>query len=444
MTPVRKLRCAVYTRKSSDEGLDMAFNSLDAQRDAAEAYVASQRSEGWVLVPDRYDDGGISGGTMERPALRRLLKDVETGLIDVVVVYKVDRLSRSLVDFGRLMELFDQHQVSFVSVTQQFSTTTSMGRLTLNMLLSFAQFEREVGGERIRDKIAASKRRGMFMGGYVPIGYRVQDRELLIVEDEAVTIRRIFSRFTQIRSVIGLVRELKQDGILTPARVSGTGKHYGGRVFTKTDIYKILHQRLYIGEISHRGEHHPGRHEPIIDRKIWDRVEEILSTNPRQRAATSRAQTPALLKGLIFGPDGMAMTPSHTRRKGKLYRYYVSMTAMKHGYDSCPIRSVPAGAVEQAVLKELHRILASPEIIVATWQAANIGGDISEAEVRDALLQLHDLWNELFPAEQARIVQLLVDRVVIDTAGITLNLNVAGIDSITRQLKHGNVRQEAA
>jgi DNA invertase Pin-like site-specific DNA recombinase len=444
MTPVRKLRCAVYTRKSSDEGLDMAFNSLDAQRDAGEAYVASQRSEGWVLVPDRYDDGGISGGTLERPALKRLLKDVEAGLIDVVVVYKVDRLSRSLVDFGRLMELFEQHQASFVSVTQQFSTTTSMGRLTLNMLLSFAQFEREVGGERIRDKIAASKRRGMFMGGYVPMGYRVKDRNLHIVEDEATVVRRIFSRFAQTRSAIGVVQELKQDGCLTPARVSGTGKRYGGRPFTKGDIYKILHQRLYIGEISHRGEHHPGRHEAIIERNIWDRVQGILASNPRQRAATSRAKTPALLKGLIFGPEGTAMTPSHTRKKGKLYRYYVSMTALKQGYDSCPIRSVPAGAVEQAVLKELHRILASPEMIVATWQAANTDGDISETEVRGALLQLHDLWNELFPAEQARIVQLLVDRVIIDTEGLTLNLNVAGIDSITRQLQHGTARQEAA
>jgi len=223
-----------------------------------------------------------------------------------------------------------------------------------------------------------------------------------------------------------------------------TGKRYGGRPFTKGDIYKILHQRLYIGEISHRGEHHPGRQEAIIDRKLWDRVQEILASNPRQRAAASRAKTPALLKGLIFGPDGLAMTPSHTRRKGRLYRYYVSMTALKQGYDSCPIRSVPAGAVEQAVLKELHRILASPEMIVATWQAANTGGDISETEVRGALLQLHDLWNELFPAEQARIVQLLVDRVVIDTEGITLNLNVGGIDSITRQLQHGTARQEAA
>ena len=251
---VRKLRCAVYTRKSSEEGLDMEFNSLDAQREACEAYVASQRSEGWVLVPDRYDDGGISGATLERPALKRLLRDVEAGLVDVVVVYKIDRLSRSLTDFSRLVEVFEANSVTFVSVTQSFNTTTSMGRLTLNILLSFAQFEREVIGERIRDKFAASRRKGMWMGGNVPLGYRVENRKLLIQEDDAATVRMIFERFLSIGSATILARTLNAEGITSR----------GGRPVDKGYLYKLLSNRVYIGEAVHKGTSYPGEHQAII------------------------------------------------------------------------------------------------------------------------------------------------------------------------------------
>jgi len=418
-----KRRCAVYTRKSTEEGLDMAFNSLDAQREACEAYVQSQKAEGWILVPDRYDDGGFSGGNLERPALKCLLADIEAGRVDVVVVYKIDRLSRSLMDFARLVEVFDRTGVTFVSVTQSFNTTTSMGRLTLNVLLSFAQFEREVIGERIRDKIAASKRRGMWMGGYVPLGYDVVDRQLVINPAEAETIRMIFRRFVQLRSAVGLVRELRAAGIATKS----------GRAPDKVWLHKLLRNRLYLGEIVHRGTAHPGQHQAIVTTAQWDRVHAILKEDPRRRSAASRAQTPALLKGLVFS-EGRAMSPTHTRKRGRLYRYYVSQAILKDG-DSDAVGRVPAAQIEAAVVDQLRGLLRSPEIIVGTWREAHReGGKLSETEVRDALVQLGPLWNELFPAEQARIVRLLIERVDVGPDGLEIRLNVAGIDSIARDL----------
>src|SRR5436190_1694184 len=310
-SPLQKLRCAVYTRKSTEEGLEMEFNSLDAQREACEAYIASQRAEGWLLVADRYDDGGFSGGTLERPALKRLLADMEAGKVDVVVVYKIDRLSRSLMDFSRLVEVFDRHNVTFVSVTQSFNTTTSMGRLTLNVLLSFAQFEREVIGERIRDKFVASRKKGMWMGGFVPLGYDVKDRKLIVNETEAETVQQIFERFTRSGSVSDLVRALRKEDV--------RGKR--GRLMDKGYVYQLFRNRVYIGEAVHKGTAYPGEHEAIVDRALWDRVHSILQESPRQRASNTRNQTPALLRGLIFGPNGTAMTPTMTKKGNCLYRY---------------------------------------------------------------------------------------------------------------------------
>jgi site-specific DNA recombinase len=289
---VRKQRCAVYTRKSSEEGLEQEFNSLHAQREACEAFIASQRSEGWVLVRDQFDDGGISGGTLDRPGLQRLLADIEDGLVDVVVVYKIDRLSRSLADFAKLVEVFDRNGVTFVSVTQSFNTTTSMGRLTLNILLSFAQFEREVTAERIRDKVAASRRKGMWMGGVPPYGYRVENRKLVIDDERAEHVRWIFARFLEIGSGTELAREVAKRGIRTPR---------GNRIDRKF-LYRLLNNRAYIGEAVHKGDSYPGEHDAIIDRETWDRVHAILQESPRKRAARTRAETPALLKGLLYGP----------------------------------------------------------------------------------------------------------------------------------------------
>jgi site-specific DNA recombinase len=422
---IRKLRCAVYTRKSSEEGLEQEFNSLDAQREACEAYVASQKPEGWVLVPDRYDDGGISGATLERPALKRLLADIEAGRIDIVVVYKIDRLSRALMDFSKLVEVFDRNNVTFVSVTQSFNTTTSMGRLTLNILLSFAQFEREVIGERIRDKFAASRKKGMWMGGFVPLGYDVKDRKLVVNEAEANTVRTIFERFVKLGSATVLVRELRVEGV--------TGKQ--GKLVDKGYVYKLLNNRVYVGDAVHKGTAYPGEQQAIVDRALWDRVHGILRESPRERAAHTRAQTPALLKGLIFGPTGRAMTPAHARRRGKLYRYYVSTDVLKRDAEACTVRRIPAAEIESAVVDQLRRLLRSPEIIVRTWRAARHSeADLKEADVRQALNRLDPLWEELFPAEQARIVQLLVERVDISTEGADIRLRTQGLTSLVADL----------
>jgi site-specific DNA recombinase len=337
-TVARKLRCAIYTRKSSEEGLDMEFNSLDAQRDACSSYIASQRSEGWLELAEHYDDGGVSGGTLERPALKRLLADIEEDRVDVVVVYKIDRLSRALMDFAKLVEVFDRNNVTFVSVTQSFNTTTSMGRLTLNILLSFAQFEREVIGERIRDKVAASRKRGMWMGGFVPLGYQVKDRKLIINEVEAAIVRMIFERFAAVGSATALARALIAEGVRTRR----------GRLVDKGFIYKLINNKVYIGQAVHKGTAYPGEHKPIISRDLWDKVHGILRESPRVRAGRVRAATPALLKGLIFGPMGCAMTPTHTRKGDKLYRYYISQSVMKRGADGSPIsRCSPSAPMAQ-------------------------------------------------------------------------------------------------
>ncbi|QDC10100.1 recombinase family protein [Oceanicola sp. D3] len=431
---VRKLRCAVYTRKSSEEGLEQEFNSLHAQREACEAYIASQRSEGWVLVRDQYDDGGISGGTLERPGLKRLLEDIEDGLVDVVVVYKIDRLSRSLADFAKLVEVFDRNDVTFVSVTQSFNTTTSMGRLTLNILLSFAQFEREVTAERIRDKVAASRKKGMWMGGVPPYGYRVESRKLIIDEERAADVRWAFERFIKIGSGTELARETAAKGILTPK----------GNPMDKKFIYRMLNNRAYIGEAVHKGDSYPGEHDAIIDRDVWDKVHAILTESPRKRAARTRADTPALLKGLLYGPDGAAFSPTHTRKGGKLYRYYVSQTVLKHGAGSCPVGRVPAGEIETAVIDQLRAVFRQPEIVAGTWKAARARvGDITETDARAALQQLDPLWDELFPAEQARIVALLVERVDLGAEGLNVRLRVDGLGGLAHEMLAGEIGEAA-
>jgi site-specific DNA recombinase len=433
--PLRKLRCAVYTRKSTEEGLDKAFNSLQAQREACEAYIASQRSEGWALVRDAYDDGGFSGGTLERPALRQLLADIEEGLVDVVVVYKIDRLSRSLMDFSKLVEVFDRSGVTFVSVTQSFNTTTSMGRLTLNILLSFAQFEREVIAERVRDKIRASRQKGMWMGGNVPFGYRVENRKLLVHEPDAAIVRGVYERFVTIGSATTLARELREAGVTAPS----------GKPFDKGALYHLLNNRTYLGLAVHKGTAYPGEHAAIVDQALWDKVHAILSENARTRSARTRAQTPALLKGLIFGPTGAAMSPTHTKKGNRLYRYYVSQDVLKRGPDACPVGRVPAAEIETLVVDQLRGVFRQPEIIVGAWRAARAEqDDVPEAEARDALTQLDPLWDELFPAEQARIVQLLVERVDVSVQGVSLRLRVEGLAGLAQELAGSAAGRRAA
>jgi site-specific DNA recombinase len=352
-------RCAIYTRKSSEEGLEQDFNSLHAQRESCDAYIKSQRHEGWTPLPALYDDGGYSGGSTERPALKRLLADIQSHLIDVVVVYKVDRLTRSLADFAKIVEIFDAAGVSFVSLTQQFNTTTSMGRLTLNVLLSFAQFEREVTGERIRDKIAASKQKGMWMGGWVPIGYDRKDRTLTINETEAVTVRTITDLFLKLKNVGRVQAELMRLNLTTKPYETPRGRAVGGLSFARGHIYKILSNPLYIGEIEHRGVRYPGQHPPLIDRKKWDAVQAQLAANHHENRSRTNVKSKSLLAGLIYDDAGHRLVSSHATKNGKRYRYYV--TSQDNGRcdatPNLPRLWLPAAMIDELVLTKLQSFL---------------------------------------------------------------------------------------
>ncbi len=348
-----KLRCAVYTRKSTEEGLEQAFNSLDAQREACVAYIESQRHEGWSLIPEYYDDGGYSGGSMDRPALKQLMADVAADRVDTIVVYKVDRLTRSLADFAKIVEVLDKAGASFVSVTQAFNTTTSMGRLTLNVLLSFAQFEREVTGERIRDKVAASKAKGMWMGGPVPLGYDLKDRKLVINEAEAAIVRRIFTRYCELRSIGDLVAELARDRVKTKVRPYKDGRTVGGIPFTKGPIAYLLQNRTYAGDVTHKGKVYPGEHEPLIDLALWEQAQAVLAGNRVERRLGSKGKAPSLLTGMLSDDHGRPMMATFTVRGPRRYRYYITRDAAQgtRGVDG-PLR-MPAGAIEALVTRHV-------------------------------------------------------------------------------------------
>ncbi|HEX2552747.1 MAG TPA: recombinase family protein [Microvirga sp.] len=374
---VRELRCAVYTRKSSEEGLEQDFNSLHAQREACEAYVKSQVHEGWRVIPTAYDDGGYSGGSMERPGLTRLLADVASGLVDVVVVYKVDRLTRSLTDFARIVEVFDQRGVSFVSVTQSFNTTSSMGRLTLNVLLSFAQFEREVTGERIRDKIAASKKKGLWMGGCVPLGYEADGRTLKVNEGEAETVRTIYRLYLELGSVDFLREALERQGVRTKVRTGQEGSR-GGGIFSRGHLYRVLQNPLYIGRISHKGQVYDGQHAAIIDVDTWERVQATLSERGREHRVRGKARQPSLLANLLFDEEGVRLTCTHAVKDGKRYRYYVR--AAREGEGRGRAWRLPAHELESVVLDQLRERLADQHwisTVLSPWQPTP--GELHEA-----------------------------------------------------------------
>jgi site-specific DNA recombinase len=394
-------RCAVYTRKSSEEGLEQAFNSLDAQREACEAYIRSQAHEGWKPVRTAYDDGGYSGGTMERPALQRLLADLRQGLVDVIVVYKIDRLTRSLADFARIVETLDRQGASFVSITQQFNTTTSMGRLTLNVLLSFAQFEREVTGERIRDKIAASKRKGMWMGGNLPLGYDLQDRQLVVNDREAETVRYIFERYLELGTVSALQAELRRQNIVSKAWVSGSGRKKGGVGYSRGALYYLLRNPIYIGRIAHRGTTYDGQHPAILPQKLWDRVQAMLTQNRQGKHRTASAGGPCLLAGRLYDDQGHVMSPSHSRKATrKRYRYYVSQALLQGRPDEAgSVRRVSAEAIESIVDRTLCKALPLPQR--KAWSISSI------------------------EQKRGRLVQL-VDRVVISGGSVEIKLTDAG------------------
>jgi DNA invertase Pin-like site-specific DNA recombinase len=381
--PKAKTRCAIYTRKSTEDGLDQEYNSLDAQRDACASYILSQRHEGWVLLPEHYDDGGFSGGTMERPGLKRLLADIASGKVDTIVIYKVDRLTRSLSDFAKIVEVLDEAGASFVSVTQAFNTTTSMGRLTLNMLLSFAQFEREVTGERIRDKIAASKRKGLWMGGPVPLGYEVQDRKLIINEAEANLVRHIFQRYVILRSVNALIDELEREGHRTKLQVRTSGPHKGGCPFRRGTLYHLLSNRIYIGMIVHKGDAFQGEHPAIVSQALWGEVQDKLAA--RGPGMIMKRDTPhrSMLAGLLFDGHERSMTPSHATKGAKRYRYYVT-----HDYsDDQPAWRVGAHDLEQIVARRIEALLLDRNRIGRA--AANIDPRMMERTIAAAALVAH-------------------------------------------------------
>lgn len=423
----RPVRCAIYTRKSTDEGLDSEFNSLDAQREAAEAYILSQRQERWVALPDHYDDGGYSGGDLERPGLQRLLEEVEAGRIDCVLVYKVDRLSRSLLDFARLIEIFDRRHVSFVSITQQFNTTTSMGRLVLNILLSFAQFEREIIGERIRDKVAATKRKGKYTGGPPVLGYDVdRGRKRLVVNpEEAELVRHIFVRFLDTGCITDLVGELNAQGYATKSWTTKQGVTRAGKPWNKGYVYRLLNNPLYLGEVSHKQERYPGEHEAIVSSELWERVHVILAKRYRARGERLRTQGPALLRGIIrCAHCDCAMGPVFTRRRGRCYRYYLCLHASRNGHRACPTRSLSAGEIEGVVVEQLRRLLRSPQLLAGSCQGA---ATVGKRDLTQALATLDETWDQLPPGEQERIVRSVVTRVEVHPDRADLQFNKEGL-----------------
>jgi site-specific DNA recombinase len=383
-------RCAIYTRKSTEEGLEQAFNSLDAQREACAAYILSQAHEGWEQIREHYDDGGWSGGNMDRPGLKQLLADVAAGKIDVIAVYKVDRLTRSLADFARIVDTLDKAGASFVSVTQAFNTTTSMGRLTLNVLLSFAQFEREVTSERIRDKVAASKKKGMWMGGPVPLGYRLGDRKLLVDDDEAGVIRSIFRRYSELRSVTRLVEELAHENVKTKVRQYSNGRTAGGVHFQRGSLSQLLQNPIYIGKVSYRGELYAGEHAGIIAEDDWAEVQRILTANRHERQLGKQTRYPSLLTGMISDPDGRPMTPVSTHKGSRRHRYYV--TRLKPGEDDEPVWRVPAGEIDRAVVAAVcewlrsHESPCEPEKLISDRELADELPDFSVPEQRSVMM----------------------------------------------------------
>jgi site-specific DNA recombinase len=397
----RVVRCAVYTRKSTEEGLDQEFNSLHAQRESAEAYIKSQKQAGWVCLPEHYDDGGFTGGNLDRPALKRLLADIDKGLIDSVIAYKVDRLSRSLLDFAKIMETFEKRQVAFVSVTQQFNTATSMGRLVLNVLLSFAQFEREIISERTRDKIAAARRKGKWVGGQPLLGYDVQGSKLVVNEEEAVRVRAIFELYLKHQGLIPVVQELERRGWLTKRWQTRKGHFRGGQRFTKSSLHHLLTNPVYLGKVKYKKEVHPGEHQAIISPDVWQQVQDLL--HQQSPGTTARTESHALLKGILrCKPCGFAMTPAFTSKNGgNRYRFYACVNALKRGRQVCPSRYVPALEIERMVVEQIQELAERRH---------------TSSKADDALARFLDLatWNSLPAAERAGLVQRLVQRVEYD------------------------------
>ncbi|MFK7903100.1 MAG: recombinase family protein [Nitratireductor sp.] len=431
-----RLRCAIYTRKSTEEGLDQDFNSLDAQREACEAYVTSQSSLGWRLSSKHYDDGGISGGTMERPALKQLLEDVKAGHVDIIVVYKIDRLTRSLMDFAKMVDLFDDKGISFVSVTQQFNTTTSMGRLTLNVLLSFAQFEREVTAERIRDKIAASKKKGMWMGGVVPLGYQVEDKKLFINKEEAKTVESLYLRYLELGSVTELSKEALTNGLVGRSLLSKNNTPRKTNPFGRGNLYHLLSNPIYLGKVKHHDQIYDGQHEAIIEVSIWDAVQQKLKANASNRLSTTNATSPNLFTGLLHDEAGESLSPTHTNKKGKRYFYYVSKTSANHNVKDVLVKNkstnekttwrLSAPYLDKTVLQILKSHLQSPLKLSKLINFDGMSVDNQTAIIEAAKSLVIKLTNSQI-TKQKEILQSIIDRVVLTQTQIIIHIKAGAI-----------------
>jgi DNA invertase Pin-like site-specific DNA recombinase len=421
-----RIRCAVYTRKSTDDGLEQEFNSLHAQREACEAFIKSQRGLGWVALTAPYDDGGLSGGTMDRPALQNLLADIEKGKVDLVVVYKVDRLTRSLTDFTRIVEIFDARGVSFVSVTQQFNTTTSMGRLTLNMLLSFAQFEREVTGERIRDKISASKKKGMWMGGLPPLGYDVREKKLEVNGAEAETVRTLFHLYLKLGTVKMLVEEADGRGLVTKRRVRVDGEPTGGHPFTRGHLYQLLTNPIYVGEVAHKGIAYPGQHDAIIERKTFDAARRQLDGNAAERRSATNANAPSLLTGLVYDETGDRLSPTHANKKGCRYRYYISKRLVIRIGSTEDGWRLPAKELDRAVTQMVVDFLRDELRTIDALDLIGAAPDRMRTILCRAAAIADDL-NREPPESKRRLLRRLLHRVTIHKGSIHIALKRSGL-----------------
>lgn len=429
MKPATK-HCAIYVRKSSEEGLEQEFNSLDAQRESCEAYIQSQRAEGWSAIKERYDDGGFSGGNMDRPALKKLMSDIQAGKVSIVVVYKIDRLTRSLMDFAKLVEIFDRHNVTFVSVTQAFSTTTSMGRLTLNVLLSFAQFEREVTGERIRDKVSASKKKGMWMGGMTPFGYDCVDKKLLLHQEDAKVVRSIFEKYVALGSVRRLKEYLDANGICSKLRISETGKQWGGSKFSRGLLYKLLTNPVYIGRIKHKKAVYDGQHEALLSQELWDKTQALMG----QQAATDRGGQKSvavgnLLRGLLFDAEGDKYSPSFANKGQKQYRYYVSQALLQD-------RKPPTGIITRLSAPEVET--AIEDSLRKELQCADAAKALLAIDCDDAGEFFKKLPDNVEKMQMRSLITKVISKIVIGLNSATVHMDRKRLlDEITRALNMG-------
>lgn len=414
----KKIRCAIYTRKSTEEGLEQDFNSLDAQREACEAYIKSQQHEGWVLIEKQYNDGGFSGGTLERPAVKELFKDIEAGEVDIIVVYKVDRLTRSLMDFSKIVEIFEKHEASFISITQSFNTTTSMGRLTLNMLLSFAQFEREVTGERIRDKVAASKKKGMWMGGCVPLGYEIVDKKLIIEKYFASVIKIIYDKYLELKSVHKLKTYLDESNI----------RSRSGKVFSKGNLYNILSNKIYIGLVKHKNNTYNGEHKPIIDFETFEKGQRLLLENRVDKNCGLKSSSNSLLAGKIYDDKNNRMSPSHSNTRKRKYRYYVSLaiTKLKRGQEGS-VSKIPAGEIEKFVVEEIKNFLQNTEKVQNIIKDCNV---INQNDIINAIAGITDF-------SDPKLIRAILDKVVISKEWIEITLSQSQIINTLKNLANG-------